>query len=157
MAAPNNREVVPNSLLGMLIFVAAEIMLFLGFISAFTISRAGAPVGTLEPARDGPAHHGDDDQHGGARRERRVSVRGTASASAAHRAGQRTLLARVAPRRDFVLLQGREWWRLLAPGLTLTSSPLGAFFYLIVGRTRSTPWRRSSRWAWPGGRSAAAD
>ena len=33
----------------------------------------------------------------------------------------------------FVGLQGREWADLLAQGLTLTSSRLGAFFYLIVG------------------------
>ena len=33
----------------------------------------------------------------------------------------------------FVGLQGREWVGLLGQGLTLTSSNLGAFFYLIVG------------------------
>ena len=33
----------------------------------------------------------------------------------------------------FVALQGREWVALLGQGLTLTSSNLGAFFYLIVG------------------------
>jgi len=30
-------------------------------------------------------------------------------------------------------LQGREWVALLAQGLTLTSSSLGSFFYVIVG------------------------
>ena len=33
----------------------------------------------------------------------------------------------------FVMLQGREWVGLLAQGLTMYSSGLGAFFYLIVG------------------------
>jgi len=33
----------------------------------------------------------------------------------------------------FVLLQGREWALLIAQGLTLQSSALGSFFYLIVG------------------------
>ena len=33
----------------------------------------------------------------------------------------------------FVLFQGVEWVRLIGQGLTLTSSQLGAFFYLIVG------------------------
>jgi heme/copper-type cytochrome/quinol oxidase subunit 3 len=33
----------------------------------------------------------------------------------------------------FVLFQGIEWVRLIAQGLTLTSSSLGSFFYLIVG------------------------
>ena len=33
----------------------------------------------------------------------------------------------------FVIFQGREWVALLAQGLTLTSSPYGGFFYVIVG------------------------
>lgn len=33
----------------------------------------------------------------------------------------------------FVLAQGIEWVRLLKEGLTLTSSQLGSFFYVIVG------------------------
>ena len=33
----------------------------------------------------------------------------------------------------FVLAQGMEWVRLLKDGLTLTSSQLGSFFYVIVG------------------------
>ena len=33
----------------------------------------------------------------------------------------------------FVALQGVEWFTLLNAGLTLKSSPLGSFFYLIVG------------------------
>jgi len=33
----------------------------------------------------------------------------------------------------FVLLQGAEWVALLGEGLTLTSSAMGSFFYLIVG------------------------
>jgi cytochrome c oxidase subunit 3 len=33
----------------------------------------------------------------------------------------------------FVVLQGREWWGLLSQGVTMQSSTLGAFFYLIVG------------------------
>ena len=33
----------------------------------------------------------------------------------------------------FVASQGVEWLGLIREGLTLTSSPYGAFFYLIVG------------------------
>ena len=33
----------------------------------------------------------------------------------------------------FLVAQGREWVALLAQGLTLTSSALGSFFYLIIG------------------------
>ena len=39
------REVVPSGLLGMVIFVGTEVMFFAGLISAFTISKAGAPRG----------------------------------------------------------------------------------------------------------------
>ena len=37
------REVVPSGLLGMVVFVGTEVMFFAGLISAFTISKAGAP------------------------------------------------------------------------------------------------------------------
>jgi cytochrome c oxidase subunit 3 len=33
----------------------------------------------------------------------------------------------------FVVMQGQEWVALLGEGLTLTSSPYGSFFYVIVG------------------------
>ena len=33
----------------------------------------------------------------------------------------------------FVVLQGSEWVALLRHGLTMTSSQLGSFFYLIIG------------------------
>jgi len=33
----------------------------------------------------------------------------------------------------FVLFQGYEWVRLIDQGLTLTSSSLGSFFYMIIG------------------------
>ena len=47
MAAPApNRPVVPSAVLGTLIFAVAEVMFFVGMISAFTISRSGAPAGT---------------------------------------------------------------------------------------------------------------
>ena len=48
-------------------------------------------------------------------------------------AAARTLLAAWLLGAAFVVLQGREWVGLLADGLTLFSSRLGAFFYLIVG------------------------
>ena len=36
--------VVPHGVLGMLLFVLTEIMVFAGLISAFTIAKASAPV-----------------------------------------------------------------------------------------------------------------
>ena len=125
---------VPSSVLGMVLVVCVEVMFFAGLISAFTISRAGARPGVWQPPTSpllpveatavntaillasglllGLAH--------------RAYRRGRTSSSAL--LGASWLLGAA-----FVMLQGREWMGLLAEGLTLRSSPLGAFFYLIVG------------------------
>jgi heme/copper-type cytochrome/quinol oxidase subunit 3 len=116
----------------MLIFVFTEAMLFAGLISAFTILRAGALVW---PPPDQP----------------RLPLEATALSTAALLAsGVLLFLARRRFRREparakpllllsmilggcFVVLQGVEWIALIGEGLTVTSSQLGSFFYLIVG------------------------
>ena len=123
---------VASSVLGMLIFVAAEVMFFAGLISAFTIVRAGSVVW---PPPDQP----------------RLPIERTAFNTAAlllsgvalafaHRAYARDRRSARTPMLlamllggFFVLAQGVEWIALIREGLTLTSSPLGSFFYLIVG------------------------
>lgn len=125
-------EIVPNGVMGMLIFVCAEAMLFAGFVSAFTIMRAQALVW---PPPGQP----------------RLPVEETAFNTVLLLAsGVALFLARRAYRRDqravrapllvsvllgaaFVALQGREWASLLGQGLTMQSSALGSFFYLVVG------------------------
>jgi cytochrome c oxidase subunit 3 len=116
----------------MLIFIAAEVMFFAGLISAFTIVRAGSPVW---PPPNQP----------------RLPIERTAINTAAllfsgvalaiaHRAylhdrrkARVPLLIAMLLGGFFVLFQGAEWVALLRQGLTLTSSTLGSFFYLIVG------------------------
>lgn len=123
---------VPNGVMGMLLFVAAEAMLFAGMISAFTIIRSAALVW---PPPDQP----------------RLPVGATAlntavllfSGVALYFAQRRfvrdrdrarsPLLAAMLLGTFFVVFQGREWVALIGQGLTLTSSTLGGFFYLIVG------------------------
>ena len=123
---------VASSVLGMLIFVAAEVMFFAGLISAFTIVRAGSPIW---PPPNQP----------------RLPIERTAINTAAlllsgvalaiaHRTYLRDrrkarvpLLVAMLLGGFFVLFQGAEWVALLSQGLTLTSSTLGSFFYLIVG------------------------
>jgi cytochrome c oxidase subunit 3 len=118
--------------MAMLMFVVMEVMFFAGLISAFAIIKAGAMVW---PPPDQP----------------RLPIERTAVNTAALLAsGAALLLARRAFRRDrtsvgrplaaaiglgafFVLFQGVEWMALIREGLTLTSSSLGSFFYLIVG------------------------
>jgi heme/copper-type cytochrome/quinol oxidase subunit 3 len=117
----------------MLIFILTEVMLFAGMISAFLIVKAAAPFGWPPP--DQP----------------RLPIEATAANTVA------LLLSGVAlvwaerrfssdPARakgpfllsivlgaTFVIVQGFEWVTLIGQGLTLTSGPLGNFFYLIVG------------------------
>ncbi len=132
--APRGR-IAENAVFGMALAVFVEVMLFAGFISAFVIVRGSTPAG-LWPPPDQP----------------RLPIGTTAFNTAlllasgivlflAHRAFPRRG-ARAAARLMgvaillgglFVVFQGVEWVRLIGQGLTLTSSQLGGFFYLIVG------------------------
>jgi heme/copper-type cytochrome/quinol oxidase subunit 3 len=129
---PRRQPVGHNSVVAMLIFVVTELMLFAGFISAFTITRAAyntwPPIGqprlpagetllnTVALLASGGllilAHRGFD------KRPARTG---------------RYLLGSLLLGLFFVLFQGAEWVALIREGLTLTSSNHGAFFYLIVG------------------------
>ena len=130
---PRPAPLVSNAVLGTLIFIFTEAMLFAGLISAHTITRASSAVGWPPPGQP------------------RLPVESTALNTAALLlSGAAVLLAQRRFRRDrasafaplaagiglgafFVAFQGVEWVRLIAEGLTLTSSTHGAFFYLIVG------------------------
>lgn len=133
VVSESRREpLVPNGVMGMLIFVFTETMLFAGLISAFTIIRSGAAVW---PPPDQP----------------RLPLEETAlNTLALLVSGVLLFVARRRYQRDresakgpllwsmllggfFVLSQGAEWVALIGQGLTLTSSTLGGFFYLIVG------------------------
>lgn len=128
------KQFVGNGVMGMILFIFTEVMLFAGFISAFIIVKARA-VGSVWPPPGQP----------------RLPVESTAFNTGAlllsglvlflaHRAylkGDRQIVGRLGVAALlgilFVALQGREWVALLAEGLTLTSSSYGAFFYVIVG------------------------
>ncbi len=126
---------IPSAVLGMVLFLATEVMFFAGLVSAFLVVKARW-IGAWPPPG-----------------QPRLPVEVTAVNTvvllasgvilwlAAHdRAGQQTLAA--VRRRSliaallgatFVTVQGFEWTRLLAYGLTMRSGPYGSFFYLIVG------------------------
>ncbi len=125
-------QVISNGVLGMLLFVIVEMMVFAGLISAFSIIRASA---LIWPPLDQP----------------RLPLAATGVTTVALLAsGYLLYQARRAFQRDpegaqtpllwsmllgafFELFQGYEWVRLIGEGLTLTSSSLGSFFYMIVG------------------------
>ena len=129
-----SRRLVSSGVLGMLMFVFTESMVFAGMISAHAIVKARA-AGQMWPPFGQP----------------RLPVESTALNTAALLAsGLILVLAHFAYRRKaaralvplalsvllglfFVVFQGVEWVALLGEGLTLQSSPYGGFFYLIVG------------------------
>lgn len=129
------RGFTDHALFGMAIFVFTEVMLFAAFTSAFLIIRNSTPPGMWPPA-DQP----------------RLPFERTAFntllllVSGAFMVwGHQAFVRRGAPAARvpltlalatgvaFVGLQGFEWAGLLAQGLTMTSSQIGGFFYLIVG------------------------
>jgi cytochrome c oxidase subunit 3 len=130
---PRSAPLVPNAVLGMLMFLFTEMMLFAGLISAHSIARASSIVGWPPPGQP------------------RLPFEETALNTAALLlSGVLAFFAQRSLRRDrkrtetllalgialgtlFVGFQGVEWLGLIREGLTLTSSTHGAFFYLIVG------------------------
>lgn len=128
------KALLPDAVIGMLFFIIAEVMLFSGFISGYTIVKANA-VGQVWPPPGQP----------------RLPVTSTAfntvlllvSGLLVYWAGRQfakdpksarwPLLGGVILGTAFVVLQGSEWVALLGEGLTLTSSSYGSFFYMIVG------------------------
>jgi heme/copper-type cytochrome/quinol oxidase subunit 3 len=127
-------RLVSSGVLGMLLFIFTEAMLFAGMISAHAIVKSRA-AGQMWPPFGQP----------------RLPVESTALNTAALLAsGLILVIAHFAYRRRasralvplalsvllgmfFVVFQGVEWVALLGDGLTMQSSPYGGFFYLIVG------------------------
>lgn len=131
--ASRRREIVPSSVLAMLVFVATEVMFFMGLISAFTISRAAVRSGAWSlPATPLPVASTAVNTLALFASGALVFVvyRQLTSGSPSARP---TLLAAWLLGALFVVLQGREWVQLIGAGFTMQASRLGAFFYLIVG------------------------
>jgi len=128
----NEPKVISNGVLGMILFVMTEIMLFSGMISAFSIVKASSLVW---PPPDQPRLPFE---------ETAINTLALFASGALLYLAQRRfktdratvgtpLLLSIVLGAFFVLFQGWEWASMLAQGLTLTSSTLGSFFYLIVG------------------------
>lgn len=135
VGAPRRRPFAENASLGMALFVFTEVMLFAGFISAFVIVQAASPASAWPPPGQPRLP---------AARTAINTVALLASGVALWMAARRFrggqprraepwMAAALALGAFFVIFQGVEWVALLRDGLTLTSSQLGSFFYLIVG------------------------
>lgn len=130
---PRRRMRVEPAILGVLAFIATEIMFFSGLLSAYNIARAKVPM-SVWPPPDQP----------------RLPIESTAANSAvlvasgvllwlAVRAWKQQksplllALAASALGAVFVAVQGYEWSQLLTQGMTMNRSTFASFFYLIVG------------------------
>ena len=131
--SPRAEAIAPDGVVGMLLFMATEIMFFAGLISAFTIAKAGQPIWPMPGAPVFPVA---------------LTAFNTSLLFASgiilyysNRAYKKhdtercakLLLYSLLCGSSFVILQGIEWYRLLSHGFTMTSSQQGAFFYLIIG------------------------
>jgi cytochrome c oxidase subunit 3 len=129
------RRFAHNGALGMALFVFCEVMLFSGFVSAYMVVQGSAMPG-MWPPPDQPRLPIERTALNtlallasgvllffGGRRFRRS---GPAAA-------QSWMLGALVLGAAFVLFQGFEWVALLRHGMTLTSSQLGSFFYVIIG------------------------
>ena len=129
---PRRQPLLPNAVLGMLLFVLAEVMLFAGLISAFLVVKGLAvewpPVGQPRLPAEETAVNTAALLLSGA-----VLALAQRRFRAAPLRALRPLIAAVGLGGFFVVFQGVEWVALLREGLTLTSSAHGGFFYLIVG------------------------
>ncbi len=130
---PRPKPVIPNGVLGMLVFVLTEIMFFAGLISAYLIAKGAATTGWPPPGQP------------------RLPIEETAVNTAAlllsgvvllfaNRAfadrpahARRLLVVTMLLGTFFVGFQGAEWLALLREGLTITTSTHGSFFYLLIG------------------------
>jgi len=127
------KRIASSPVLGTLIFVVCEAMLFASFISAFVIAQSGAPGGWPPPGQP------------------RLPVQATLVNTIAllisggvlfyaHRMFKLNIKRARLPMfialllgTWFVVGQGIEWAQLIKEGLTITTSTHGSFFYLIVG------------------------
>jgi len=133
VVAEQRREpLIPNGVMGMLIFVITEAMLFAGLISAFTIIRNSAVV--WPPPGQPRLPFAETTLNTAALLLSGASLYWARRRFARSRLQARSpLLLAMALGAFFVIFQGMEWGAMLRQGLTITSSSLGSFFYLIVG------------------------
>jgi cytochrome c oxidase subunit 3 len=132
---PPRQKLVEDAVLGMSLFLMAEAMLFAGLFSAFAIVKNSVDGGLWPPPG-----------------QPRLPVWETAINTSAlmasgvvlylgwkafrdegAMAARKKLLIVIVLGTFFVTFQGFEWVLLLGEGLTIRSSQLGSFFYLMVG------------------------
>ena len=124
--------VIPSAVLGMLLFLFTELMLFAGLISAHGIARGSAllwpPPGQPRLPFEETALNTFALLLSGV-----LLVFAQRAYSRERKAAKPWLMATIVLGAFFVGFQGVEWVALVNEGLTLSSSTHGGFFYLIIG------------------------
>lgn len=127
------RKAVPNEVLAVTIFILTEMMLFAGFISAFTISKAAAPMWPPAGQPRLPLEETAINTVALLLSGALVWWAGRQFSRVGPRSARWPLIGGIGLGAFFLVFQGFEWAAMLGEGLTLTSSNHGSFFYLIVG------------------------
>ena len=130
---PRPRPAIPSAVLGMLIFVITEVMLFAGMISAFLILRATAAAAWPPPGQPRLPLEETAINTVALLVSGFMLWRARRAFNEAPGRAARPLGIAMALGAFFVLFQGYEWVMMIRQGLTLTSSNHGSVFYLIVG------------------------
>ncbi len=130
---PERMPFVSNAVLGMLMFLSAETMLFGGLIVGFLVLRYGAPVWPPPFQPRLPI-----EVTGVNTAVLLLSSVTMAQALSAIRRGNQAGLTRglgqtAALGATFLAVQGYEWARLVEFGLTVSSGSYGATFYTLIG------------------------
>ena len=120
-------KILADGVMGMLLFVFAEIMMFAGLISAHRIVRSQVAGQTRLPVQETAVNTAALLVSGIVLVFAHLAFKKEAS-----RARLPILIALLLGL-FFVGSQGAEWVALLGEGLTIQSSTYGGFFYLIVG------------------------
>lgn len=127
-------KLLPDGVLGMLLFIFTEVMLFAGMISAFVIVKSQA-AGQMWPPFGQPRLPAEETAINTAALILSGLILGFGQ-YAFKKERKRALVPfgiSIFLGLFFVGFQGVEWVQMLAQGLTMQSSAYGAFFYLIVG------------------------
>ncbi len=126
------RPVVPTAVLGMAIFLGAEVMFFAGLVSAFLVLKAGRPWPPLgQPSLPVVLTAINTAFLFASAALVQLSVartRGRGGRSAFGPLAGASALGLL-----FLVIQGFEWIRLAGFGLTMTSSVYGGTFYTLIG------------------------
>ena len=130
---PERIPLVSNAVLGMLMFMAAETMLFAGLIAGFLVLRYGAVVWPppFQPRLPIEVTGANTAVLLGSSVTMARALRAIRRGNRAGLVGGLGLTALLGA--AFLGVQGYEWARLVGFGLTVTSGSYGATFYTLIG------------------------